>query len=89
MGAVLEIPANRLEDVASDADVDSLSGNHVVASQMTVTNQAIGADQVQAGLAAGLRGLTGRGIGVAVIDSGVANVPELQRPRCGERGFHG
>jgi serine protease AprX len=41
-----------------------------------VTNQAIGADQVQAGLA-GLPGLTGAGVGIAVIDSGIAQVPAL------------
>jgi len=78
-GAVLRIPAYRLEAVASDGDVDYLASNHVVSGQMAVTNQAIGADQVQAGLvAAGIPGLTGKGIGVAVIDSGVANVPELR-----------
>src|SRR5688572_25184728 len=76
-GALLRVPANRLEDVATDAEVDSLSGNHVVAGQMAVLNQSIGADQVQAGLL-GLPAVTGKGIGVAVIDSGVANVPELR-----------
>ena len=75
-GAVLQVPSYRLADLANDAEVDSLSSNHEVAGQMAITNQAIGADQVQAGLA-GLAGLNGRGITVAVIDSGVANVPEL------------
>ena len=78
-GAVLRIPAARLEDVVSDGDVDYLSSNHAVSGQMFVTNQATGADQVQAGLvAAGVPGLTGQGVGVAVIDSGIANVPELR-----------
>ena len=78
-GAVLRVPAYRLGAVAADADVDYLSSNHVVTSQMSVSNQATGADQVQAGFAAlGLRGLTGKGIGVAVIDSGVANAQELK-----------
>ena len=54
-----------------------LSSNHAVIGQMAVTNQATGADQVQAAAAGGLRALSGRGIGIAVIDSGVANVPEL------------
>ena len=39
---------------------------------MAVTTEAIGADQVWSGAFAGLRGYTGRGIGVAVIDSGIA-----------------
>jgi serine protease AprX len=75
-GAVLEIPAYRLATWPTTSEVDSLSSNHEVAGQMAITNQTIGADQVQAGLA-GLPGLNGRGITVAVIDSGVANVPEL------------
>src|SRR5688572_12169552 len=76
-GAVLEVPAHRLEALATDSAVDHLSGNHPMRSQMTVTNQAIGADQVHAGLAAGIPGLTGAGVGIAIIDSGIANVPEL------------
>src|SRR5688572_15553963 len=75
-GALLRVPANRLAEVAGDREVGSLSGNYVVSGQMGVTNQAIGADQVQAGLLG--TPVTGKGIGVAVIDSGVANVPELR-----------
>ena len=75
-GALLRVPAYRLGDVAGDREVGSLSGNYVVSGQMAVTNQAIGADQVHAGLLA--TPVTGKGIGVAVIDSGVANVPELR-----------
>src|SRR5688500_7179240 len=55
-GALLQVPAYRLADLAGDAEVDSLSGNHAVSGQMVVTNQAIGADQVQAGIL-GLPGL--------------------------------
>src|SRR5687768_6857020 len=76
-GAVLEVPAYRLEALATDPEVDHLSGNHRMHSQMAVTNQAIGADQVQAGVAAGVPGLTGAGVGIAIIDSGIANVPEF------------
>src|SRR5688572_20842137 len=46
-GALLEVPAYKLEAVAADADVDHLSGNHIVAAQMGVTLESIGADQVQ------------------------------------------
>jgi serine protease AprX len=77
-GAVLEVPAYRLEALATDPDVDHLSGNHRMHAQMAVTNQSIGADQVHAGIAgAGVPGLTGAGVGIAIIDSGIANVPEL------------
>ena len=37
-----------------------------------MTAEAIGADQVWQGAVAGIEGVTGRGIGVAVIDSGIA-----------------
>jgi hypothetical protein len=78
-GAVLEVPAHRLAAVASDDTVDQLSGNHVVGAQMAVTLQSVGADAVQEGIAAlGVRGVTGAGVGIAVIDSGVASVPELR-----------
>jgi serine protease AprX len=77
-GAVLTVKAGTLSDVANDPAVDHLSSNHAVFTQMDITNQTIGADQVHAGLAAaGVPGLTGKGVGVAVIDSGVWPVPEL------------
>jgi serine protease AprX len=78
-GAVLEVPAGALEAVANDAEVDSLSSNLVVEAHMAVTNQTIGADLVQqGGWAPGIGPLSGAGIGVAVIDSGVAQMPELR-----------
>ena len=52
------------------AEVDHLSRDVEVTSFMSVSNAAIGADQVQAGLE-GLSQFTGAGIGVALIDSGV------------------
>ena len=78
-GAVLEVPAGTLSAVANDSEVDSLSSNHLVVAHMAVTNQTIGADLVQqGGWAPGIGPLTGAGIGVAVIDSGVAPMPELR-----------
>ena len=78
-GAVLEVPAGALEAVANDREVDSLSSNLLVEAHMAVTNQTIGADLVQqGGWAPGIGPLSGAGIGVAVIDSGVAQMPELR-----------
>ena len=48
-GAVLEVPAGTLGEVANDSEVDSLSSNHLVVAHMAVTNQTIGADLVQQG----------------------------------------
>ena len=72
--AVLEVTGGQLRDLAEDVDVSSVSGDIPVRTMSTVTAEAIGADQVWRGAFAdkdGLRGFTGRGIGVAVIDTGV------------------
>src|ERR1051325_3712810 len=78
-GAVLDVPAGSLADLAGDADVDTLTADQDVHSTMAVTNEAIGADLLRTGrqLAANLGPITGKGIGVAVIDSGVALLPQL------------
>ena len=78
-GAVLQADAAGIEALA--ADVDHLSSDIEVKSFMSVTNAAIGADQVQAGLA-GLPQFTGAGIGVALIDSGVWTATSLARRPC-------
>ena len=70
-GAVLEVTGGQLDALSQDPDVAHLSGD-VAVSRMSVTAQAIGADQVWSGWLEGIAGATGRGIGVAVIDSGVA-----------------
>jgi len=67
-GAVLQ--ANAAQIQALSAELDHLSPDVEVRSFMSVTDEAIGADQVQAALA-GLSPYTGAGIGVALIDSGV------------------
>src|SRR6185503_2327007 len=78
-GAVLEVPAGTLAAVANDSEVDQISSNYLVEADMLVSNQTIGADLVQQGaVAPGIGPLTGAGVGVVVIDSGVANVPELR-----------
>ena len=77
--AVVEFAGDRLDAVSQDPDVDHLSGDVPVRRLMTVTSEAIGADQVWRGAAAGLEGYTGRGIGVAVIDSGIANHKSVRK----------
>ena len=77
-GAVVQVPAGALAALADDPSVDQLSSNYEVMADMAVTNQSIGADLVhEGGWADGIGPLTGKGIGVAVIDSGVANLPEF------------
>jgi serine protease AprX len=69
-GAVLRGNAGQLDALQRDADFDHLSGDVPIRSSMAVTNVAIGADQVWAG-ARGVGPLTGKGVAVAVIDSGI------------------
>src|SRR5262245_54396664 len=49
-GAVVDVPAGSLDALAGDADVPQISGDHVTRGQMAVTDAAIGADQLWAGL---------------------------------------
>jgi excisionase family DNA binding protein len=69
-GAVLHVNAGQLDALQRDEAVDHLSGDVRVQSLDEVTAETIGADQVWAG-AAGAPSLSGAGVGVAVIDSGI------------------
>ncbi len=86
-GAVLELTGGQLEALSDDPSVDHLSGDARV-QRMSVTNEATGATQVWSGIA-GLGGYTGRGIGVAVIDSGVTAHAALRGRVVAEFDFTG
>jgi serine protease AprX len=75
-GAVLRVTGDQLSALATDQRVVHLAGDVTVRSLVSVTDQAIGADQVWSGLG-GLKPDTGQGIGVAVIDSGIAPLPAI------------
>src|SRR5258706_10853175 len=78
-GAVLDVPAGQLAEVADDKDIPQLSGDHIVRGQMAGTDVSIGADQAWSGqFGRGHTGVTGKGIGIAVLDSGVTMVRELR-----------
>jgi serine protease AprX len=76
-GAVLAADSHDLAGLASDVDVDHLSGDLLVRTTMAVSVQATAADQVWAGSSNGLLGLgnvqgvNGQGVVVAVVDSGI------------------
>ena len=86
-GAVLELTGGQLEALSDDPSVDHLSGDARV-RRFSVTNAATGATQVWSGIA-GLGGYTGRGIGVAVIDSGVTAHAALRGRVVAEFDFTG
>ncbi|MFN7917289.1 MAG: S8 family serine peptidase [Vicinamibacterales bacterium] len=68
-GAVLGVNAGQLDAMAQDPGVDHLASDAPVHTSSIIT-EGIGADQVWAGTQT-MRGVTGRGVGVAVIDSGM------------------
>ena len=86
--AVLEVPGAALDAMTQDPAVSHLSGDVPVRRLMAVTTEAIGADQVWRGALAGLEGRTGTGIGVAVIDSGIASHQRPAGPGRGVGGLH-
>ena len=70
-GGVLHVNAGQLSALQQDEAIDHLSGDILIKSSVdAVTAESIGADQVWAG-AGELDPLTGRGVTVAVIDSGM------------------
>ncbi len=75
-GAVLDVAAGSLQALADDEAVAHLSGDVPVRGTMAVTGESIGADQVWAGLE-GLKAYSGTGVGIALIDSGVARLPAI------------
>ncbi len=87
-GGVIEVTARQLAALSADPAVPHLSGDARVQRMMAVSSQATGADQVWSGVA-GLPGYTGRGIGVAVIDSGVFKHKSLQQQVVASYDFTG
>ena len=77
-GAVLEVTGGQLDALARDPEVSHLSADSVVHPTMAVTHLAIGADQAWDGTLE-IAGVTGAGIGIAIIDSGIDDHDDLQR----------
>jgi len=77
-GAVFGVTSDELGALAADAAIDHLSGDLPVRNTMSVSNVSTGASQTRAGQAGSLLGLlgvsavNGQGVGVAVVDSGIA-----------------
>jgi serine protease AprX len=76
-GAVFAANGDEIARLSADAGIDHLSGDLPVKAGMSVSNQSTAADQTRAGVAGlfgigAIPGVTGQGITVAVIDSGVS-----------------
>jgi serine protease AprX len=83
--AVVLANSAQLADIAADSAADALSGDLPVAPFMSVSNASTAADQVRSGTSGWLLGLgalsgvTGQGVTVAVIDSGISAHPALSQ----------
>ena len=73
--------ANSAELSALSRDVDRLSGDAPVQSSTSTSDASTAADQTRAGSLAlgplGIPGVSGQGIGIAVLDSGISQHPAL------------
>jgi serine protease AprX len=83
-GAVVLVNAAKLSELAADEAVDHLSGDVPVSTSMSVSNRSTAADQARAGSSGllgigAIAGVTGQGIGVAVIDSGIGTHAALSK----------
>jgi subtilisin family serine protease len=77
--AVVLANSAELRDLSSDAVVDHLSGDLPVHNSTVISDQSTAADQTRAGNTLGIPGVDGQGIGVAVVDSGIAPHAALVR----------
>jgi serine protease AprX len=83
--AVLLANSAQVSQLAADPANHTLSGDMPVAPFMSVSNSSTAADQTRAGTSGGLlgigaiEGVTGKGITVAVIDSGIASHDALSK----------
>ena len=74
-GAVYTVPAGALEALANESEVTHISPNRPLGAKLDNTAAA-----VNAAVAWNSYGLTGAGISVAVIDSGISDHPDLHSP---------
>jgi len=78
-GAVFTVSRQALDALSRDLEVDTLSGNAIVRSNMQLTTAVTGAEAAWSGAIESLSTVNGSGIGVAVIDSGIdVRHPALQ-----------
>ncbi|MBA3766734.1 MAG: S8 family serine peptidase, partial [Acidobacteria bacterium] len=69
---VADVPASSIQSLAARDDIAYISPDRVVKSQGNFTTETTGAAQVQAGTS-GSPSLTGKGITIAVLDSGISS----------------
>ena len=76
-GAVFEVSRQTLDAMSNDVELEALSSDADVHSSSDITAEFTGAEAAWSGGVAALGAVTGKGVGVAIIDSGIANHPAL------------
>ncbi|MBW8832056.1 MAG: S8 family peptidase [Burkholderiales bacterium] len=66
------LPASRIDEIAQRPDVQSISPNRLTTRTASSLEMATGAADLRSGASSGAAGLNGTGVGIAVLDSGVA-----------------
>jgi serine protease AprX len=73
------VPKGALADLAARDDVAYVSPDRPTRGELALTSETTGAALAQAGLS-GMPGVTGKGVGIAVVDSGIsASHPDFQK----------
>ena len=76
---VADVPLNSIAELAARDDVAYVSPDRLVKAEINLTTESTGASQVQAGFA-GMPGFDGKGVTIAVLDSGISgNHPDFVR----------
>jgi len=78
-GAAYTMPGNALEDLALDPEISYISPDRPVRASSNGPVLDYHNESVKAP-AAWVQGIDGTGVGVAIIDSGITNVPDLNGP---------
>ncbi|OLC53488.1 MAG: hypothetical protein AUH92_05935 [Acidobacteria bacterium 13_1_40CM_4_69_4] len=82
-GYAAKLPAWRVWQLAAEGEVERISYDAPVRAHLDIAYKAIRADQAaSSGLLLGLLGTpyTGKGVGIALVDTGVQLHPDLKRP---------
>jgi serine protease AprX len=74
------LPAGSLGQLAADSNVERISGNLPVTAHLDVGYRSVRADMASVMSGSWGTGLTGRGVGIAMVDSGVQLHQDFKRP---------
>jgi serine protease AprX len=74
-GYIVDIPISKLERIAGHKDVRYIAADIDIKAQMNIASQVVRADRWHKS------GITGKGVGIAIIDTGIYPHPDFTMPR--------